>query len=119
MLFIKDFEILDRKYHLADIRYYNMDYFLYFYCNICYHLKKLKKIAGEKPVKKQKLFNFYYSSLWIVLENKFQVIKQHLQIFSSVLEYYYNIKISLVFAILGLYNFIYMYQLENNIYNRK
>lgn len=39
-LFIRNFKILDRKYYFTDARYHNIDYLLYLYYNVCYHLKK-------------------------------------------------------------------------------
>lgn len=49
----------------------------------------------------------------------FGVIKQHLQIFKSILEYNFITQIYLVFNITNLYNFIYKYQSQKNMYNRK
>lgn len=39
-LFNIDFSILDEKYYLINARYYNMNYFLCFYHEIYYYLKK-------------------------------------------------------------------------------
>ena len=39
-LFNKDFRISNRKYYLADVRYYNTDYLFYLYCNVWYYLKE-------------------------------------------------------------------------------
>ncbi len=35
----KNFEILYGKCYLTDVGYHNIDYLLYFYCDVCYHPK--------------------------------------------------------------------------------
>lgn len=39
-LFTRNFKISNEKYYLVDTGYYNIDYLLCFYCNVCYLLKK-------------------------------------------------------------------------------
>ncbi len=53
-----------------------MDYLLYFYYNICYHLKE-QVVVGKKLVNKKNLFNFYHSSLCNIIERIFGVTKWH------------------------------------------
>lgn len=62
ILFNKNFRIPNKKYYLANVGYYNIDYFLYLYCGVCYHLKKQAAIR-KKPINKEELFNFSYFSL--------------------------------------------------------
>lgn len=38
--FIKDFKILDKKYYLVNIKYYNIDYLFYYPCDVYYNPKK-------------------------------------------------------------------------------
>lgn len=90
MLFNKDFKILNRKYYLTDIRYYNIYYFLYSYYGICYHLKE-QKIVDKNLVNKKKLFNFYYSSFYNMVEKNFGVTKWQFQIFKLISKYHFNI----------------------------
>lgn len=53
MLFKKDFKILNRKYYLANTRYYNINYLLLsFYYSIYYHLKK-QVVVSNKMVNKK------------------------------------------------------------------
>lgn len=44
MFFIKNFNILNSKYNLANISYYNINYLLYLYYIICYYFKKVTTI---------------------------------------------------------------------------
>lgn len=74
MLFIRDFKIPNRKYYLANIRYYNIDYFLCFYRSICYYLKK-QVVIKKKLVNKKKLFNFCYLTLCNIVKKNFEIIK--------------------------------------------
>ncbi len=95
-----------------------MDYFLYLYCNVHYHIKE-QATVGKKLVNKEELFNLCHSSLRNMVKRIFGVIKQHFQIFKSVPEYHFNTQISFVFAITVLLNFICIYQLKEGIYDRK
>lgn len=61
LLFINDFKILDKKYYLTNIRYYNINNHLYLYYSIYYHLSK-QAIVEKKSIIKKTLFNFYHSS---------------------------------------------------------
>lgn len=54
-----------------------------------------------------------------MIEKIFRIIKQHFQIFKSAPRCYYNIQISFIFAIIVLYNFIYIYQSKKDIYDKK
>lgn len=73
---MRDFEILYEKYYLADTRYYNPDYLLYPYHNVCYYLQE-QAVTGKKRVNKKELFNLFHSSLCNIVERIFGVIKQH------------------------------------------
>ncbi len=86
-LFTKDFKISNRKYFLADARYYNTDYLLYSYYGVCYHLKKQVAVR-KKLVNKEKLFNLRHLSLYNMIERIFRVTKRYFQIFKSALKYY-------------------------------
>ena len=109
-LFTRDFKISNRKYYLADARYHNTDYFLYFYCGVCYYLKE-QVAARKKPINKEELFNFCYSSLCNMIERIFGVTKWCFQKFKfstgvspqylnqSCLCYYYIIQFHLHISI--------------------
>lgn len=68
---------------------------------------------------KEELLNLCHSSLCNVIENFFGVIKRHFQIFQLGLEYHYNTQTSPVPAVTTLYNFICIYQSEEDIYDRE
>lgn len=61
VLYNKHFYILDKKYYRNNKEYYNINNFLFCYCDICYHLNK-QVVARKKPVNKKKLFSFCYSN---------------------------------------------------------
>lgn len=65
------FKSLNRKYYLSFAKYYNIDYFLYFYYNIYYYFEK--KILIKKN--QRKLFNFSYLRFYNIIKNIFKVIK--------------------------------------------
>lgn len=75
-LFTKNFIICNKKYYPTNIKYYNKNYFLRFYYNVYYHLKKLM-VTKKNPVNKKMLFNFCYSNFYNRIEIFFKVIKQH------------------------------------------
>lgn len=74
MLFIKNLKILDRKYFLANNRYYNINYILCLYCNIYqYPIKQIE--VRKKSVKKKKLFNLCYFIHYNIVEIIFKIMK--------------------------------------------
>ena len=68
---------------------------------------------------KEELFNLHHSSFYNMVEKIFGVTKRRFQIFKSVPEYHFNTQISLIFAVTALHNFIWMHQLQDNMYDRK
>ena len=80
--FENNFMILENKYFLTNTRYYNIDYLLYPYYDMRYHLKD-QALASWKLSNKEKLFNFYYSSLQNVIERIFDIIKYQFQILET------------------------------------
>lgn len=117
-LFIKDFKIFVEKYYLANTRYHNTNYLLYFQYSVCYYLRKQADMR-KKLVNKEKLFNFYFSSLYNIVERIFRVTKQYFQIFKLIFKYHYNIQINLFFAIIVLHNFVYIHQSKEDIYDKE
>lgn len=74
VLFNKDFCVLNQKYYLANARYHNTSYLFYPYYRVCYHLKE-QIVVKKNLVNKEKLFNFYHSSLCNSIERIFEVTK--------------------------------------------
>lgn len=86
VLFDKNFMILNKKYYLVDARYHNTDYLLYPYHGVRYHLKN-QAIASQKPINKEELFNFYYSSQQNMVERIFNITNYYYQILNILLEF--------------------------------
>lgn len=74
ILFVKNLKILDKKHYLLNIKYYNINYNLYPYYNIYYYFKK-QAITKKNSIKKEKLFNFIYSSFSNIAKRIFGVTK--------------------------------------------
>ena len=85
--------------------YYNINYFLFFYHNVCYYLKEVI-LAVKKPITLEKFFNFCYFSLQNIVEQIFRIIKRQFQIFKLVLDYSLDVQSSWIFIITALHNFI-------------
>lgn len=113
----KGFRIPIGKYRLGDAGYSNSDYLLAPYKGVRYHLNE-QKLASQKPANAKELFNLRYACLRNVIERIFGVVKRRFQIFDKAPEYSETTQVDIVYAVMGLHNFIKIRpDHEEDIYN--
>jgi hypothetical protein len=79
------------------------------YRGVRYHLKEQRQ-ADLKPNNAKELFNLRYALLRNVIKRIFGVVKRKFKILGFSAEYLVNTQIHLVLGLLGLYNFICLYE---------
>jgi hypothetical protein len=97
------------KYWLGDAGYGNSEYVMAPYRGVRYHLKEQRQ-ADLKPNNAKELFNLRHSLLRNVIERIFGVVKRKFKILGVGTEYSVDTQIHLVLSLLGLYNFICLYE---------
>lgn len=105
------------KKYLTNIEYHNTNYLLFLYCYIRYYQKK-GAMTGQKPTNKEELFNLCHSSVWNVIEKIFVVIKRQFQILETSIEFTIEVKVKIILAVTGLYNFIQLHCTIGDIYDK-
>ena len=75
-------------------------------------------MAGQKPINKEKLFNFCHSSLQNIVERIFGVIKCQFQILKTLAEFIMEIQVKIFLAVTRLHNFIQLYSTTKDIYDK-
>lgn len=70
-----------------------------------YHLNE-QKLASLKPANAKELFNLRHASLRNDIEWIFGVVKRRFRIFDKAPEYSQTTQVDIVYAVLGLHNFI-------------
>jgi hypothetical protein len=70
----------------------------------------VQRIAGQTPENAKELFNLRHSSLRNVIERIFGVVKRKFKILDVAAEYSIQTQIHIALAVLGLANFITMYE---------
>lgn len=63
------------------------------------------------------MFNLCYACLYNIIKQIFGVVKYQFQIFDKALEYLQTNQIDIVYAVMGLYNFIKILGHKKDIYN--
>lgn len=101
----KGFQSPVGKYCLGDACCSNSDYLLVPYKGVRYHLNE-QKLASLKPTNAKELFNLRHACLRNIIEQIFGVVKRRFQIFDKAPEYSQATQIDIVYAAMGLHNFI-------------
>lgn len=113
----KGFRIPAGKYCLGDTDYFNLDYLLVSYKGVRYHLNE-QKLASLKPANAKELFNLRHACLRNIIKRIFGVVKRRFQIFYKAPEYSQATQVDIVYAAMGLHNFIKMHPgNEEDIYS--
>jgi hypothetical protein len=102
---LRGFEALPSKYFLADAGYSNSSLTMTPYRGVKYHLKEQAR-SRLKSQNKEELFNLRHASLRNVIERQFGVFKRCFKIIRTALEFPLSIQTRLIYALIGLNNFI-------------
>ncbi|KAJ6782797.1 hypothetical protein PWT90_10388 [Aphanocladium album] len=108
----KSFKIPSRRFYVVDTGFGSEAGVLVPFVGVRYHLQEWKK-GKNAPQNAYELFNLRHSSLRIIVEQVFGLLKRKFRILrSAVPEYSEDVQRALVYATAGLWNFIKMIEKE-------
>lgn len=112
----KGFSVPPGRYYLGDAGYVNSAIVLAPYRGVRYHLKEWER-GNKKPQNAKELFNLRHASLRNVIERIFGVTKRKFKILSHPEFPSFDKQVDLIFALTGLWNFIYLHEGDSSLIN--
>ncbi|XP_021737923.1 uncharacterized protein LOC110704448 [Chenopodium quinoa] len=99
----RGFKVLEGKYYLADAGYGDRKGFMSPYMCIRYHLKEY---TTNPPENERELFNLRHSSLRMVMERAFGVLKKRFSVLDAEPFWPYETQVDVVLACCVLHNYL-------------
>ena len=104
------------SYYLVDSGYAIGNAFLPPHKSTCYHAQEFRG-ENRQPSTPQELFNYRHSSLQMVIERCFGVLKARFPVLTGMHSFFISRQRLIVIACCALYNFIHMYNRADEVFH--